>query len=233
MGLEVSPFFCRVEAPMSTTVVKQHYQDETVARDYDRERFTNLAGHWFDRLEKRALRRVIRHAARAANAPRVLDVPCGTGRITELLLQEGLHTVGGDISEQMIDMARGKLRRFGEQAAFQRLDLDALDLPDDSFEIVTCIRLFHHLDTVARAAVLKELARVTRRYVIVNISYSSQYYRLRRRMKRWFGQSVSRTSSRWYQMHREAVDAGLVVRRCRLVLPGVSEDMVVLLEKMK
>ena len=216
---------------MSTTTVKHAYQNEIVAHDYDRERFANFAGRVFDRLEKRALRAMVRQVLSHTPTPSVLDVPCGTGRITELLLQEGLNTTGGDISTQMIDVAQRKLRRFGRQVTFQQLDLDALALPENSFNLVTCIRLFHHLHTDERATVLEQLARVSNRYVIINVSYSSPYYRLRRQVKRCLGQGVSRTSTTWRQLEHEAAYAGLRISSWRFVLPGISEDMIVLLEK--
>jgi ubiquinone/menaquinone biosynthesis C-methylase UbiE len=150
-----------------------------------------------------------------------------------VLLEEGLVVTGGDISEAMLAVARQKCDSFGEQAAFRSLDLDSLDLSDRSFELVTCIRLFHHLKTLARAAVLKELARVSTRYVLVNVSFSSPYYRLRRSVKRQLGQGVSRASSTWSEITWEATAAGLRVACTRMVLPGVSEDMIVLLEKLQ
>ena len=94
---------------MSTAVVKGYYQNPAVAGDYDRQRFAGWAGRWFDRLERRAVRRMVlglrhRHARLS-----VLDVPCGTGRITELLLELDLPVVAGDISREMMDVARRRL----------------------------------------------------------------------------------------------------------------------------
>jgi ubiquinone/menaquinone biosynthesis C-methylase UbiE len=214
-----------------STDVKHHYQDEAVARSYDRQRFSGPVGRTFDALEKWALRRVLRGVLRGSPRPRVLDVPCGTGRITELLLGLGLEVVGGDISPAMMDVARLKCARFGDRAAFRRLDLDGLDLPDDSVDLVTCIRLFHHLGTERRGAILRELARVTRRHVVVNVSLSSPYYRLRRRLKRALGQGISRASSTWAEIGRESAAAGLVLIGHRHVLRYASEDLVLLLEK--
>ena len=212
-------------------VIKQHYQDSAVAANYDRQRFSPWAGRVFNYLEKRALRCVVHRALSQCRTADVLDVACGTGRITELLLDMGLNVTGADISEQMMDVARQRCQRFGQRAAFRRLDLDHPDLPDNSFELVTCIRLFHHLDTDDRRRILAGLARITRRFVLVNVSLSSPAYRLRRRIKRWLGQGTSRACSTWSDIHGEATAAGLTLRSHRFVMRYGSEDLVLLLEK--
>src|SRR5436190_18951415 len=49
----------------------------------------------------------------AYEAPRVLDVGCGSGRIGEFVLEAGAaHYVGVDFSEAMIELARQRLDRF-------------------------------------------------------------------------------------------------------------------------
>lgn len=211
--------------------VKQHYQDESIARSYDRDRFASPAGRALHALEGRAIRGLVRRVVADTPNPSVLDLPCGTGRITELLLESGLEVTGGDISLPMIDVARERCGRFGDRVSFRRLDLDALDLPDWSFDLVTCVRLFHHLESPARGRILRELSRVTRRHVLVNVAYSSPYYRLRRRAKRAMGQGISMCSSTWGEIVREASEAGLTVERTRFAARGLSEDLVILLSR--
>ena len=216
---------------MSNLPIKDQYTDEAVARAYDRERFTTFVGRTFDRLEKRAIRAILARACRDLPAPSVLDIPCGTGRITELLLESGLEVKGGDISPAMMAVARERCARFGARATWQQLDLDKLELDDQIVDLSTCIRLFHHLDSSQRAAILRELARVTRRYVVINVSFSSPVYRLRRQVKRALGQGVSRTQATWEDITREVTGAGLRVVDRRFVWPLVSEDLILLLQK--
>ena len=216
---------------MTNLPIKDQYTDEAVARAYDRERFTSLVGRTFDWLEKRAIRSIIARACREVPAPSVLDLPCGTGRITEVLLDSGLMVKGGDISPAMMAVARERCARFGDRVSWQQLDLDRLDLEDRSVDLATCIRLFHHLDSSQRASILRELSRVTRRYVVINVSFSSPVYRLRRRVKRALGQGVSRTQATWDDITREVSGAGLRVVDRRFVWPLVSEDLILLLQK--
>lgn len=216
---------------MSTAVVRDAYQSPAVADAYDAQRFAHAVGRLFDRLEKRALQRLLARALGNDRQLRVLDVPCGTGRITRMLLAMGLPVLAGDISPAMLRVAADKCRPYQTRLAFQRLDLERLDLPSDSFDLVTCVRLMHHLDSQARQGVLKELARVSRRWVLINVSYSSRFYRLRRKLKRWLGQGVSRQSSTWAEVLRETRAAGLKVRAWKFVARWLSEDLTLLLEK--
>jgi ubiquinone/menaquinone biosynthesis C-methylase UbiE len=214
-----------------TANVKQAYQDRRVAQDYDRERFSSFVGRMFDYLEKNAIKKALGQAQKQSKVSTVLDIPCGTGRITEVFLEQDLHVLGGDISQEMITVARSKLSRFHDRVSFNCLDLDQLDLPSFSYDLVSCIRLFHHLQTKQRAALLQKLARVSRKYVIINVSYSSPFYRQRRRLKEWLKQGVSPTNSTWAEIQRETHHAGLQVAASYFVWPFVTEDCVLLLEK--
>jgi ubiquinone/menaquinone biosynthesis C-methylase UbiE len=216
---------------VSSGFIKTQYQDEATARSYDEQRFASLVGRTFDWLEKRALSAVFRRVRREIPHPIVLDAPCGTGRITELLLEEGFSALGGDVSPAMIAVAREKCRRFGDRVSWKVLDLDCLGLDANSVDVATCIRLFHHIESDARAAILKELARVSRRFVIVNVSFSSPVYRMRRRIKQGLGQGVSRSGSTWQEVQREAAAAGLTIESRRFIGPLLSEDLVLLLRK--
>ena len=214
-----------------TQVIKNYYQDHGVARDYDRQRFSGWAGKTFDALEKNALQKMLRPVLDEVPKPKVLDVPCGTGRITELLLARGLGVTGGDISQEMIDVARIKCARFGERVSFCQIDLDAPNLPEHGFDLVTCIRLLHHLDSQARKGVFQALAKMSRRFVLVNMSYMSPFYRMRRQVKKMLRQGVSRECSTWRQILEETRQAGLRVEGFRFVWRYVSEDMILLLRK--
>ena len=214
-----------------TDDIRHQYLDPSVAERYDRERFSSFVGSTFDRLEKRTLAGLLRRATNSIGEPLVLDAPCGTGRITEFLLGHGFNVTGADISVEMIQVAREKCARFGSRASWQRLDLEHIDLADGSVDLVTCIRLFHHLDTAARGRILRELGRVSRRFVIVNMCFSSPVYRLRRRLKRRLGLGHSATSTTRDELTREVAEAGLRIEAERFVLPFVSEDLLVLLSK--
>ena len=75
----------------------------------------------------------------------VLDAGCGTGRLTEELLEllpRG-HVVGLDLSRNMLETARGQLRpRFGEHIAFVVADLQRLPF-ESAFDGIFSTAAFH------------------------------------------------------------------------------------------
>ena len=211
--------------------VKENYKDPEIANQYDAERFENFVGRWFNALEKRTIRRALDYVKKRIPKAIVLDAPCGTGRITEVLLRHSFDVTGGDISPAMIDVAKKKCQSITDDFKTIILDLDKPEVPDLSYDLVTCIRLFHHLESSQRKSIFCNIAKLSRRYVLINVSYSSPYYRLRREFKKILGQGVSTTSSTMAEIDDEINAANLAIVKWYRVLPLVSEDMVLLLEK--
>jgi SAM-dependent methyltransferase len=131
--------------------------DSTAAPERVRTRFEERA-HQFDDLyeDERWLVRTLRpglfrrrqlsvETVRAYDAPRVLDVGCGSGRIGEFVLNAGAADyVGVDFSAPMIDLARDRLRPF-EDRTHLIVD-DFLTAPlDGSFEVILAVGLFDYL----------------------------------------------------------------------------------------
>ena len=85
---------------------------------------------------------------------RVLDVGCGTGRLTAALHERGARVTGVDRSEAMLAQARA---RCGRSILLKRASAEALPFKDSWFERAV-LRLVVHL--VDRPLALPELARV-------------------------------------------------------------------------
>ena len=82
---------------------------------------------------------------RSYTAPRVLDVGCGSGRIGEFALDAGTrHYVGVDFAEEMVELARGRLERFGERAELILGDFLGTPL-EGRFEVILALGLFDYL----------------------------------------------------------------------------------------
>jgi ubiquinone/menaquinone biosynthesis C-methylase UbiE len=216
---------------MTQVHVKQRYQDETVVQCYDRKRFTGPIGRSIDALEKRAIRRALDHVLPRLLRPRVLDIPCGTGRITEMLLDRGLTVTAGDVSLPMLDAARAKLARYGDRVTFQHLDLEALDLPDRCFDLVTCIRLFNHVGAEEREGMFRELARVTRRYALANLSFSSRGYRVAPYLKRVLSMPMPKVLPTWHELRQQLAAHGFEIEQYFYELRCLSEVVVLVLKK--
>lgn len=91
----------------------------------------------------------------------LLDLGTGTGRLIALLADRCDRAVGIDESHDMLSIARAELDRAGiAHARVQHGDIYALNLPRDSFDLVTVHQVLHYLDDPARA--LREAARTLR-----------------------------------------------------------------------
>ena len=131
--------------------------DSTAAPERVRTRFEEHA-HQFDDLyeDERWLVRTLRpglfrrrrlavESVKAYDAPRVLDVGCGSGRIGEFVLEAGAgHYVGVDFSEPMIEMSRARLNRFADRADLIVDDFLTADL-HGPFEVILAVGLFDYL----------------------------------------------------------------------------------------
>ena len=76
---------------------------------------------------------------------RVLEVGCGTGKLTELLVERGLGVDAVDPGTNMIAVAQ---RRVGKTDAvsFHLGRFEDVDLPDKSFDAVFSATAFHWVD---------------------------------------------------------------------------------------
>jgi ubiquinone/menaquinone biosynthesis C-methylase UbiE len=148
--------------------VKKEYTKPEVASRYDAKRFASSSG------KRRNRRKIatIRRALALIEKPRfVLDIPCGTGRLFDFLGEEGMRFVGADIAQPMLREAATKPR--GEfQAGLVAADGEKLPFADKSFDAVMSIRFLFHLTPETRIKIIREMARVSRGYLILD-------YRLR------------------------------------------------------
>ncbi|HET7539813.1 MAG TPA: methyltransferase domain-containing protein [Polyangiaceae bacterium] len=97
----------------------------------------------------------------AAGPARVLDVACGTGSaLNQLALAHpGERYWGLDLSPFYLQHAGRRLAHVRNLSLVTE-NAESMPLADASFEIVTCVYLFHELPARARRNVLREMHRV-------------------------------------------------------------------------
>jgi SAM-dependent methyltransferase len=97
-------------------------------------------------------RRLAVETVSAMQAPSVLDVGCGSGRIGEFVLEAGASRyLGIDFSEPMIDLARQRLERFSERTELRVADFLEAEI-DGRFDVVLALGLFDYLPEPHRFA---------------------------------------------------------------------------------
>jgi ubiquinone/menaquinone biosynthesis C-methylase UbiE len=109
---------------------------------------------------------------------RLLDAGCGAGHYLRSLrkrIDPRVDYVGIDASEHFIDLAR---RAFPGEDRFFVQDVNDLDFPDASFDIVICCNVIPNLPPPPTRA-MAELLRVARRNVVLRTLFSDVNYVIR------------------------------------------------------
>jgi len=206
-----------------------HYQEVAIAERYDRERFSSISGRVFNSLEKSVIRAAFRDVPKTA---RILDLPCGTGRLASALLESGFSVEGVDISAAMLDVAKRKLHSFGDRFTTRVADVHELAKAEPKrYDAALCARVLMHFPLDEQTAFLKSVAQLTKGTVVLTQSLSSPYQRFRRSVKKLIGNQPPAN----YPLTEDDLasllrGAGLrEVRRLRLAAL-ISEAMVVITE---
>jgi ubiquinone/menaquinone biosynthesis C-methylase UbiE len=125
---------------MSDQLILNEYKQQ-IADLYSRRSQTYDDGDWHPRIAHR----LVEHA-RITRGQHVLDIGTGTGMVAieaaQLVGSEG-RVVGVDISNEMLEQARQKVEALGlSNIQFQLADAEALDFPENTFDVVLCSSAF-------------------------------------------------------------------------------------------
>lgn len=149
-----------------------------------------------------------------------LDVPCGTGRITERLLasHEDVRVACADLSPAMRAAAGERLGEDPRVGGIEALDLEA---PGNSAlqpaEVVVCLRFLHHLPSADhRRRVLASLQGLATRFVLVSFHHPVSAHNVARGLRRCVGgPRGDRYTLRPARLRAEAAAVGLGTRVAR------------------
>lgn len=169
----------------------RYYKNDQIAENYDKSRFNSMAGRIFERLEKNSIRKAFRDLPRGST---IVDVPCGTGRLAEVLLEDGFKVVGMDISPNMLAQAQKKLERFGDRFTTRvanMLEPDPELSAGPKYDAALCARVLMHFPPADQAIFLRNVASLVTRRVVFTHSWSSAYQLARRGLKRLLGHQRS------------------------------------------
>ena len=204
---------------------KDFYRSADVAADYDFHRFGEPSRV---RRNVKKWKTILAALEETEGIKTVLDMPCGTGRFTGSLDAQGYSVVGSDISFEMMLAAREKLGDLPLVAGYVQSEAESLPMRDRSFDCVMSIRFLFHVDPENRVKILREMGRVSRRWLIVDYRhrYSLRYilWKMRRalRLTREPLERVTRT-----QLQQEFDGAGLSITRVIPVTRFFSDKWIV------
>jgi ubiquinone/menaquinone biosynthesis C-methylase UbiE len=210
---------------------RDRYKNNEVVKQYDQLRFFSLKGRLTDWLEKRAIKRAVIKAGLQPGAI-ILDIPCGTGRVSCLLAGNNYHIVSSDISVSMVNSSRTKIQRYNFKNKFDYTVSDAANLPflDTTINVIVSLRLFGHVPPPIRADMVADFSRVSAGYLVVAYYHRNCLQSILRKKKRrdakipWYPVTFSEISN-------ELKEAGLEILKCYPIFLGLSETIVVLAKK--
>jgi ubiquinone/menaquinone biosynthesis C-methylase UbiE len=202
--------------------LRAKYRDPRIIARYDL-RYADLPGR---ASNARVIRAVLRALAPLPRGARVLDLPCGTGRLFAPLRDAGWRVHGVDLSLDMLHAIPGALRATG--VPLLAADVRALPFRAGSFDAAVCLRFLQLLEPAERVEVLRALARVTRGPLVAVYSPHHTWKDATRALRRWLGW---RRADRarwipWSAIRAEIAAAGLVCTRrvhaCRGLVDAVA-----------
>jgi ubiquinone/menaquinone biosynthesis C-methylase UbiE len=223
---------------MKSTELASKYRG-TAATDYERQRIAEPAWPREQAIVSSMLEVLPRNAT-------LIDVPVGTGRFFEFYQARGLQAVGIDVSADMLAEARSQAEQMGLPVTLEEGDIRRLRFPTGAFDAAVCIRLLNLIDLADAVRAMHELARVSRRYVILGVRYSVPVReligrpgrsrvimrQLANRLRAWMSSRVLRVHPR-VSILGALSRSGLTVIRSAPVeqFPDGSELVIYLLEK--
>ncbi|MEM2661406.1 MAG: class I SAM-dependent methyltransferase [Nitrososphaeria archaeon] len=99
----------------------------------------------------------------------LLDVGCGVGIFLDLLRRHrGIQGMGIDISEKKVNFARAR------GLLVEKGDAGSLRFEDHCFDVVTALEVLEHLPFGTYEKALKEIARVSKKTIIINVPYNER-----------------------------------------------------------
>ncbi len=200
------------------------FRSVETAESYARSFESRARKRWRTRRELAVLERLLG----GDPGPSVLNIPCGSGRLSAPLDSEGSILLEADSSPGQIILNR---RRFGDRNGCVWLTASAfgIPLPDEAVDTVVCARLSHHLGNGRdRERLLGELLRVARRRVVFSFRNRVSLTSLSRRVR---GKPVHATAMSIKEVRRAAEQSGARVLRWRSVSNLGARHSYALIEK--
>lgn len=169
---------------------QQQFQKSDIGERYRR----RYQKRWHKRrVTDREIMRLKQLLASQGRCDRLLDLPCGGGRVSAPPAEATSHLIQADIGLSQVLMAR---RIMGSEGNVTWMTASAFAIPfkDGAVDGVLCNRLTHHLPSGAeQERLIEELLRVSKRFVIMSYYDHNSLKSLGRRLRGKFpGHTMAR-----------------------------------------
>jgi SAM-dependent methyltransferase/uncharacterized protein YbaR (Trm112 family) len=217
LGVHLEEDLDAVDAgPADSGAYQKQYQKLEKAEQYNADYKEHAFKRWSTQREFALLERLLKSQGKSA---RLLDLPCGGGRLSPALAPHTELLIESDIAIGQVLYAREHTpvsvqRVFMTSSAFQ------LPLADSSVDGVVCVRLNHHLPTrQEREKLMSELLRVASNFVIMTyFDYHSVKNSLRR-LRRPFNKKPPKMTMRTSEVRTLAAKHGARLAKFPMLEP--------------
>jgi len=122
---------------------------DKTAKVYDQERFMGRAGEWGHKRQVDLIKGLLPDW----RGKRVLEIGCGTGRITRNLVDWGAEVTATDISREMLDEAKSRLMNVQavKMPKFRVMSIFDIDVEVTGFDIVIMVNVLGRLSMPGEA----------------------------------------------------------------------------------
>jgi SAM-dependent methyltransferase len=179
-------------------------------------------------------RQAVEKALRATGEVRsILDVGSGNGRLlATLAAKKSQLVVELDVSRPALAAARAAAGPEASSAGLVCADAGAMPFPSQSFDLVVCLELMPYVRRSGRMRALREMRRVTNRWVVAQYSHSEGLAFLWQRIRERIGLEARfpRNHLSGPEIEAEFRRAGLGIRGFARVGGAFSRSWIVLAE---
>jgi 2-polyprenyl-3-methyl-5-hydroxy-6-metoxy-1,4-benzoquinol methylase len=99
----------------------------------------------------------------------ILDIPCGFGRMSVALNEQGFQVRSADISEAMLLLAQENFMKEQLPLQVEKQNIFHTTYANQEFEATLCFRLFHHfVNPYLQMSLIEELCRISSQAVVLS-----------------------------------------------------------------
>lgn len=193
--------------------------------NYEKRRYAHLDQKIVNSIEHRIVKKLLQKANISDSS--ILNSPCGYGRFTHLFELFNLNITYFDIHPKMVTRCRDRYNNSGH--FFINGSIRTLPFKTNSFDIVINIRFFHHyFEQEDRLLMLRELQRVTKRYVLLTYYNNTIVHKIIKRLNDKGNRIIMHKKKDFY---KELLSVGLKPIIEKAPLPFLHAQRFLLLEK--